>query len=234
MKLVDEDFGLSSKAKKRIWKRFPVSANSTRKLTLSDFFDQARQSLYWLRRGPEGWHIGVKHLVPVPNQPLKKGGRPSFQPRQNTVQGGYGAFYPYEHNYHHLIPVGAVEEWVIGKGASGSSSRSDLIVKLILISRWNIHNEKNMVLLPQQEFEALIVGLPAHCPWGVPAHGVYQSSLQSRLRDLRQKIDRAIRQEKHPKDLKADILADLNSLSEDLLEQVKSMSAGVQLTAASV
>ncbi|WP_181790348.1 hypothetical protein [Myxococcus llanfairpwllgwyngyllgogerychwyrndrobwllllantysiliogogogochensis] len=85
---------------------------------------------------------------------------------------------------------------------------------------------QGMVLLPQQEFEALIVGLPAHV--------VYQSSLQSRLRDLRQKIDRAIRQEKHPKDIKADILADLNSLSEDLLEQVKSMSAGVQLTAASV
>ena len=234
MNLVDENFGLSSKAKKRIWKRFPVSASSKRKLTLTDYFDQARQSLYWLRRGPEGWHIGAKHLDPVPHQPLKKGNRPNFQPRQNAVQGGYGAFYPYEHNSHHLIPVGAIEKWVIGKGASGSPSRSDLIVKLILISRWNIHNEKNMVLLPQQEFEALIVGLPAHCPWDVPSHDVYQSSLELRLYDLRQKLDRAIRQKKHPKDLKADILADLNNLSEELLEQIKSMPAGVQLTAASV
>lgn len=234
MRLVGENFGMSGKAMKRIWKRFPVSENSERKLTLSDFLQQARQSLRWLSRGPEGWHIGAKHLNPVPNHPLKKGNRPQFQPRQNDVQGGYGSFYPYEHNYHHLIPVGAVEEWVIGKGASGSPSRSDLVVKLILISRWNIHNEKNMMLLPQQEFEALIVGLPAHCPWGVPSHSAYQSSLKDRLRQLRSKIDRAIREKKHPKDLKADILADLNSLSETLLEQVKTMRAGVKLTAADV
>ncbi|ATB44519.1 hypothetical protein [Corallococcus macrosporus] len=234
MKLVQEDFGLSGKAKKRIWKRFPVSDNSKRKLTLSDFFDRARQSLYWLRRGPEGWHIGVKHLDPVPNQALKKGNRPQFQPRQNQTQGGHGAFYPYEHNYHHLIPVGAVEEWVIGKGGSGSPARSDQVVKLILISRWNIHNEKNMVLLPQQEFEALIVGLPAHCPWGVPAHAAYQTSLKDRLRELRGVIDRAVIEKQHPRDLKAAILEELNELSESLLEQVKQMRAGVQLGAVDV
>ncbi|MFP2959048.1 hypothetical protein ACLEPN_14695 [Myxococcus sp. 1LA] len=234
MKLVQEDFGLSSKAKKRIWKRFPVSDNSKRKLTLSDFFDKARQSLYWLRRGTEGWHIGVKHLDPVPNQTLKKGNRPQFQPRQNQTQGGYGAFYPYEHNYHHLIPVGAVEEWVIGKGASGSPARSEQVVKLILISRWNIHNEKNMVLLPQQEFEALIVGLPAHCPWGVPAHAAYQTSLANRLRKLRRKLDEAILEKKHPKDIKVSILNELNDLSKILLGQVVGMRAGVQLAAANV
>ncbi|MBL0698206.1 hypothetical protein [Comamonas sp. JC664] len=229
MKLIRDDFGLSNKAQKRIWKRFPVRDDSKRKRTLSEFFDSARQSLYWLRRGPEGWHLGATHLAPVPSQSLKKGNRPQFQPRQNATQGGYGAFYPYEHNYHHLIPIGAVEEWVIGKGESGSPARSDQVVKLILISRWNIHNEKNMVLLPQQEFEALIVGLPAHCPWGVPAHSAYQTALQSRLRTLRSQIDRAIRQKKHPKDLKADILDELNTLSKALLAQVKSMRAGVQL-----
>ena len=175
--------------------------------------------------------FGAKHLEPVPDHPLRKGNRPHFQPHQNGVQGGYGAFYPYEHNYHHLIPVGAIDDWVVGKGASGSPSRSDLIVKLILISRWNIHNEMNMVLLPNEEFEALIVGLPAHCPWAVPAHDVYQSSLRFRLHDLREMPDRAIRQKKHPKDLKAAILAELNSLSEELLEQVKSMRAGVPLAA---
>ncbi|WP_246357394.1 hypothetical protein [Pyxidicoccus fallax] len=234
MKLVDEDFALTSKAQKRVWRRFPVSENSERKLTFKDFIKNARKSLTWLRRGPEGWHIGVKHLAHVPRQPRRVGRRPNFLPRQNEVRGGYGAFYPYEHNHHHLIAIGAVEEWVIGKGASGSPSRSDLVVKLILISRWNIHNEKNMVLLPQQEFESLIVGLPAHCPWGVPAHSVYQTSLKERLRKLRKKLDRAITQEKHPKDLKAEILNDLNTLSVELLEQVKTMRAGVQLTAANV
>lgn len=234
MKLVREDFGLSSKAMKRIWKRFPVRDNSKRKRTLADFFDSARQSLCWLRRGPEGWHLGAKHLEPVPNQTLKKGNRPQFQPRQNPTQGGYGAFYPYEHNYHHLIPIGAVEEWVIGKGESGSPARSDQVVKLILISRWNIHHGKNMVLLPQQEFEALIVGLPAHCPWGVPAHSAYQEALSNRLRRLRRKLDEAIIEEEHPKDIKAAVLNELNDLSGILLEQVKNMKAGVQLTAAIV
>ncbi|WP_163991401.1 hypothetical protein [Pyxidicoccus caerfyrddinensis] len=234
MKLIDEDFGLDGKAQKRIWRRFPVSGNSERKLTLDDFIKKARKSLTWLRRGPEGWHLGVKHLAHVPRQLLRVGNRPNFQPRQNKALGGYGAFYPYEHNYHHLIPIGAVENWVIGNGASGSPSRSDLVVKLVLISRWNIHNEKNMMLLPQQEFESLIVGLPAHCPWGVPAHKAYQVSLKKRLRDLRKSLDAAILQKRHPKDLKAKILDNLNSLSVELLEQVKTMKAGVQLTAANV
>ncbi|RKH12959.1 hypothetical protein D7X74_22660 [Corallococcus sp. CA047B] len=231
MRLVGEDFGLRSKALKRTWRRFPDSAGSKRKLTLSDFFKKARSSLYWLSRGPEGWHIGAKHLSPVPNQRLKIGGRPQFQPRQNNLQGGYGAFYPYEHNYHHLIPIGAVEEWVVGNGSPGGTTRSDQVVKIILISRWNINNEKNMILLPQQEFESLIVGLPAHCPWGVPKHAVYQASLEDRLRKLRKMIDKELRQKEHPKEIKVAILNDLNALSETLLEQVKTMPAGAQLTA---
>ncbi|HYO59980.1 hypothetical protein [Archangium sp.] len=154
---------LGSRGKKWIWRRFPSGdGGSTRQTTVSDYLRQARQSLYWLGRGPEGWHIGVSHLSPTPDQPLKKGNRPHFQPRQNDVLGGYGAFYPYEHNYHHLLPIGAIEKWVIGDDSAGGSSRSKRIIKLLLFSRWNIHNEKNMVLLPQQQFESRIVGLPAH------------------------------------------------------------------------
>ncbi|KFA87118.1 hypothetical protein, partial [Archangium violaceum] len=167
--LVTKDFSdVSSKGKKWIWKKFPSTDNSSRKSPLENYFRQARKSLDWLRRGKEGWHIGISHLNPTPNHPQRKGNRPQFQPRQNEVLGGYGAFYPYEHNFHHLIPIGAIEEWVIGKGTTGGSTRSERIIKMILFSRWNIHNEKNIILLPNQQFEARIVGLPAHCPWDIP------------------------------------------------------------------
>lgn len=235
LKLVAPDFGLSSRGTKWVWKRFPTSTgDSSRKSTVGDYLRRARQSLSWLGRGKEGWHIGVSHLSPTPNQPLKKGSRPHFQPRQSAVLGGYGSFYPYEHNYHHLIPIGAVETWVVGNGSPESPTRSEQVIKLILFSRWNIHNEKNMMLLPQQQFESRIIGLPAHCPWGYPAHAAYQNSLKARLRDLREQIDRSLGEKKHPKNIKTMITNELDELSESLLEQVKSMRPGEQLTKVNV
>jgi hypothetical protein len=98
------------------------------------------------------------------------------------------------------------------------------------MSRWNIHNRQNMLLLPQQEITAEIVGLPAHCPWGVPEHSGYQNSLKEKLRELRDKLDDAIgTQEQHPEP--TEVKFDLDELSGILFKRVKEMKTGKVLAA---
>lgn len=195
-------------------------------LKVDKYIRQARHELHWLDRD-QGWHINVCPQ-PEPNHRVKKS-QPNFYPYKSKTEGGFGAWYPYEHNHHHLIPIGAVEEWVVGKGGDGGVVRSGRVIQTILMSRWNIHNRQNMLLLPQQEIVAEIVGLPAHCPWGVPEHLDYQTSLQEKLRDLRNEIDRALGTEGHPEPAKVKI--DLDELSKTLFKKVKKMEAGKQLEA---
>ncbi|HYO59979.1 hypothetical protein [Archangium sp.] len=55
--------------------------------------------------------------------------------------------------------------------------------------------------------------------------------METRLRDLRLKLDRALGRKQHPKNIKKMVTNDFNKLSEELLEQVKNMRQGEQLTA---
>lgn len=193
---------------------------------INKYVNLAKTAFYWLKR-EDGWKINVCPS-PEPSNPLKKD-QPNFLPRQDEKRGGHGAWYPYDHNYHHLIPIGAVEEWIVGK-AGGETARSEQVIKVVLMSRWNIHKRLNMMLLPQQEIVAEVVGLPAHCPWGIPSHKEYQSSLKRKLKVIRSKIDGAIKDGKeHPEPAKVQLAFD--EISATLFKKVKGMPAGRKLGA---
>jgi hypothetical protein len=210
-----------------------VIAEGVRKsegFNIDKYVNLAKTAFYWLKR-EDGWKINVCP-VPGPGNPLKnplKKDQPNFLPRQDKKRGGHGAWYPYDHNYHHLIPIGAVEEWIVGK-SGGETARSEQVIKIILMSRWNIHKRLNMMLLPQQEIVAEVVGLPAHCPWGIPSHKEYQDSLQEKLKAIRSKIDGAIKGSKeHPEP--EEVQLDFDKLSKTLFKKVKGMTAGRKLSA---
>lgn len=193
---------------------------------IEKYINLAKTAFYWLKR-EDGWKINVCPL-PEPKNPFKKN-QPNFLPRRDAKRGGHGAWYPYDHNYHHLIPIGAVEEWIVGK-AGGETARSEQVIKIVLMSRWNIHKRLNMMLLPQQEIVAEVVELPAHCPWGIPSHKEYQDSLQDKLKAIRSRIDRAIKGGKeHPNP--QEVQLDFDKLSETLFKKVKKMKAGRKLGA---
>ncbi|RYZ43711.1 MAG: hypothetical protein EOO71_02310 [Myxococcaceae bacterium] len=190
---------------------------------LEKYINLAKTAFYWLKR-EDGWKVNVicSDPEPKPKNPLKRD-QPHFLPRQDKTRGGHGAWYPYDHNYHHLIPIGAVETWIVGK-----DERSANVIQIVLMSGWNIHKRLNVMLLPQQEIVAEVVGLPAHCPWGIPSHKDYQDSLADKLKEIRDKIVAAIKRGKEHPD-PDEVQLDLDDLSEILFEKVKGMTAGRKL-----
>lgn len=226
-----EDGGaMTERARNGVWDAGNrIVAEGVRKaegFDIKKFVNLAKTAFYWLQR-EDGWKINVRPQ-PEPNNPLKKD-QPNFYPRQDKERGGHGAWYPYDHNYHHLIPIGAVEEYIVGKPGT-ETDRSERVLKIVLMSRWNIHKRLNMMLLPQQEIVAEVVGLPAHCPWGIPSHAEYQASLKSKLKDIRAKIDDALSEGKEHPNLQ-EVHADFDSLSKTLFKKVKNMKAGRKLSA---
>jgi hypothetical protein len=97
-------------------------------LKVDKYVGQARNELRWLERD-QGWHINVCP-EPPPIHKTKKN-KPNFYPYKSRTEGGYGAWYPYEHNYHHLIPIGAVEAWIVGNGREGSVDRSERVLRTL-------------------------------------------------------------------------------------------------------
>jgi hypothetical protein len=177
-------------------------------------------SLKWLSLDPKGWNYGFTLSKSVPKG---WGPQPTFWIKKEKAQG-YGAWYPYHHNYHHMIPQGAFHEYVIGK-----DDKSTERVKAMVMSEWNINKALNVVLLPQETFVARIVGLPAHCPWGVKSHASYSNSLKSKLKQVKAQVDEAADTQACEDAKKAAAL--LDPISRDILEQIKQMTPGRKLRA---
>lgn len=178
-------------------------------------------SIKWLSLNKEGWHYG--YMLPVEHVPRKymQGRQPTFAVK-NGAAGGYGAWYPYHHNYHHLIPQGALQEYVCG-----NDDKTKRRVEILCSSKWNINGQDNVVLLPQENAVSKIVELPAHCPWGLKKHAAYSKSMEDMLKDVKQKLDSAIRREDCAR-TKA-VAVELRAVSKRILEQVKAMRKGRQI-----
>jgi len=177
-------------------------------------------ALKWLSLDPAGWQYGFLHSKMIP-----KGwaAQKTFWIKQERSQG-YGAWYPYHHNYHHMIPVGAFHEYVIGEDEKALAR-----VKAMVMSEWNINKGLNIVLLPQEIFVARIVGLPAHCPWGVRHHASYSRSLKAKLKKAKLQIDKAA-DTQDCEDAK-EAATELDRLCVDILDQIKQMTPGRKLRA---
>ncbi|MBJ6759925.1 AHH domain-containing protein [Myxococcaceae bacterium JPH2] len=178
-------------------------------------------SIKWLSLNEAGWHYG--YTLPVEHVPRKytQGPQPTFAVK-NGPAGGYGAWYPYHHNYHHLIPQGALQEYVCG-----NDDKTKQRVEILCASKWNINGQKNIVLLPQETSVSKIVELPAHCPWGLKEHAAYSKSMRNMLKSVKKKLDKAMRT-KACEDTE-DVAVELDSVSKKILKQIKVMQSGRQI-----
>lgn len=198
-----------------------------RKGFMRRFEGMFHSAMHWLRLSPDGWHYD--HTISAQHRPRFARERPP-QPNFKVAKGaseGYGAWFPYFHNHHHLIPQGAFHQHVIGND-SNSRRRLDIV----LASRWNINREDNLVMLPQEVYISEIVGLPAHCPWGVRLHCEYSRSMVQKLKIVKEMIEDAIDSSASPCDeATARVCSELKNLSESILAQVVTMQAGQQVSA---
>ncbi|NMO23654.1 hypothetical protein HPC49_54450, partial [Pyxidicoccus fallax] len=142
---------------------------------------------------------------------------------------GYGAWYPYHHEHHHLVPQGAVHEYLIGR-----DEKAERRLKLVLAAKWNINRGDNLVLLPKEVFVAEIVGLPAHCPWGLREHPEYSASMRYVLSKAKKALDAAMAGKGDCQKAVMKLRQTLEAASELVLDEIKKMKPGQSLSAVDV
>jgi hypothetical protein len=179
-------------------------------------------SIKWLSLNEKGWHYGyVLPLEHVPKRHRTRAPQPTFKVKDKELQG-YGAWYPYHHNHHHLIPQGALQEYVCG-----NDDKTQQRVEILCASKWNINGQRNVVLLPQELAVSKIVELPAHCPWGLKKHAAYSGSMKDKLSRAKRQLDKAIKTKKCED--AEEVAVELDSTSDSILEQIKTMQPGRQI-----
>ncbi|MCP3168175.1 AHH domain-containing protein [Myxococcus qinghaiensis] len=178
-------------------------------------------SIKWLSLDKDGWHYG--YTLPVGHVPRKymQGPQPTFKVKNGPAEG-YGAWYPYHHNYHHLVPQGALLDFVCG-----NDDKTRRRVEILCASKWNINGPNNIVLLPQETSVSKIVELPAHCPWGQKKHSAYSRSMKDMLKDVKRNLDKAMKT-KACEDTE-EVAVELDAVSKKILQQIKTMPTGRQI-----
>jgi hypothetical protein len=197
-----------------------AAARGKGKKFVNQFLGKFYGPMYWLQLHQEGWHYGHA-LSPekVPKGCATHGVQKTFAVKHGPVEG-YGAWYPYHHQYHHLVAAGAVKEFVVG-----DDDKAEVRTGIICASKWNINKEENIVLLPREEPVSRIVGLPAHCPWGDRSHPEFSKSLEALLKQVKESIDDAIAEAKCDEVI-ADVRALLDSAVHEAYGQVATMGGG--------
>ena len=189
------------------------------------------QPLHRLSLNKEAWHVA--HVLDgkfVTKEYL--GGQGYLQARNKGVKQPVnfapewhgqrlGAWYPYEHEYHHIIPKGALKYELLERPKKTPFERR---VSAIWESKWNMHNGENIVLLAENPVIAKIIDLPAHCPWGATGHAVYSDMVEAHLRELAKDLEADLSEEGEPHELEkkaGEKLRDgLNLLSNTLYDQI--------------
>jgi hypothetical protein len=88
------------------------------------------------------------------------------------------------------------------------------------LAKYNINEKPNLCILPQQVHVSEVVGLPAHCPYGVPNHESYSNMVIRELDRIRETIDNAIGEAADHKALKK-ITLSLKALENRLWKRVQ-------------
>lgn len=151
--------------------------------------------LHWLRINKNGWNVGytINSVHLQSKNMVAKGPRPNFLPcKKNETISGYGWWYPYYHEHHHIFSQGAYKEYVIYGTGKDITKR----IQITLASGWNINNETNMIMLPSEIIVARIIQLPAHRFWGTPGHKDYSQSIKKDLENVLDKMNEAIKENK--------------------------------------
>lgn len=167
-----------------------------------------------LEDDPKAWNVGYS---------CYKSKGENFKPRNH---GGAGWWYPYIHNWHHLIPQSASYKFIAGD--DGSDERGPWRLHALMLTEYNINCKENIVLLPLERFAGRVLGLPVHCPYDSCDHPNYTASCKSRLTQIRSILDKAITEEECSINIEKcnDAKKAMMDLSDDLFTIIKSMTAG--------
>jgi len=178
-----------------------------------------------LENDERAWHINHTYAELRIQDPWWPPFSDSPTPKTNFLplpHGGNHYFFPYKHNYHHIIEKGSFHELVLNadhKDPVTPTRRKQIVIGADPMLHWNINNKKNLILLPNEIPHADTVGLPSHCPWSTRSHPKYKSMLKSKLEQVRKKIDKAVTTGAHPEIQKAEEI--LSNTEKQLFEEVK-------------
>lgn len=144
----------------------------------------------------------------------------NFAPERHAQK--LGAWYPYDHEYHHIIPRGSLTSALLREAKRVPYERR---LSTLAESKWNMHNPQNIVLLAENTVIAKIINLPAHCPWGARGHATYSQMVERRLNEIATEMEGDLSEEGEPHEVEKqagrNLFDRLNQLSEDLLDQIK-------------
>ncbi|MFY2557354.1 AHH domain-containing protein [Corallococcus terminator] len=144
----------------------------------------------------------------------------NFAPERHDLK--LGAWYPYDHEYHHIIPRGSLTSALLRGAKSVPFERR---LSTLTESKWNMHNPDNVVLLSENTVIANIINLPAHCPWGASGHKLYSDMIESRLMKIAEQMEADLQEAGEPHEVEkkagAQLLTRLNALSKHLFSQIK-------------
>lgn len=141
-----------------------------------------------------------------------------------SEHGGEGMFYPYVHNWHHMIPNIAPYKFITDDGDTRGLWR----LRVLMEAGYNLNCEENVVLLPMEYHVARVLGLPVHCPYSIPDHRGYTAALKGRMLQIRNMLDAAVTRSGCTIDPAQGQAAKkaMNSLSSALLSMIKVLWQG--------
>ncbi|HSP79811.1 MAG TPA: hypothetical protein VLQ93_14865 [Myxococcaceae bacterium] len=175
------------------------------------------KSLGWLAKDPQAWD--VKYRIPLDSKefkqvygasktnvatdyegtvrkivaPLTNIAPVNFHIQETNIPAnkGLGKWYPYEHDHHHMIPASAFQEYVLNAPSDNPSDVNYMSrARVVMQGSWNIHDQVNMIMLPNEIYPARILDLAAHIPWQMGAdHPTYSKSLEKSLEPIRKILD---------------------------------------------
>jgi len=192
-------------------------------------FKDAFDRLYL--KGSKAWKVGALIELTPGERKTYFGSRGPHNPKPNhQAPRGLGGWYPYDHEHHHIIPVGNIKyNVVLDEENKESKVNAQDRVNVLVQSKWNINNELNVTLLPKDVNVSKVVQLPAHCPWG-GKHFPYLRAVKDRLGPVKDAIDAACemdeKQHEARKEAAADVKDLLDTASKTLYEQITNGTYG--------
>ncbi len=189
----------SGQAKKELRvKASELDKDSETENWVNKFNNRFRFSLGLLRNDKAAFHVDHTIAESIRDKfypdwlkdSLRKAGVSSYENFKPRSAGGAGCLTPYYHNYHHMIPNGVVENYVIY--AESDDVEPNQRISVIIASMWNINRKENVILLPQDMQTAKVVSLPAHCPYGARSHQSYSTMVESKMKKVVEKIDESV------------------------------------------
>lgn len=227
-------FDITSSRKSMYNDKKPTIDEKNKKKAMRDIYREVflkagepmRQLKIWMRKfkgamkrlhdDPKAWNVGYSCYPDMEN----------FLP---SLQNGAGWWYPYMHNWHHMIPSGATYEYIVGDESDGDDSKPGFLrLCLLMLAKYNINCKENIVLLPKERFVGRALGLPVHCPYNSSNHRDYSAACNARLTEIGDMLDKAITEEECSIDISKCEAAKkaMIDLSDDLLTIIKNMYGG--------